>query len=88
MCVAVPGRIVAIDKGNPASGPIGTVDLQGNRVKVSLVLTPEAKMDDWILVHAGFAIEIVEKADALYIWTYLNACDVGEPPTPHGSNEP
>ncbi len=88
MCVAVPGKIVAIDEDSPASGPIGTVDLQGNRLRVSMVLTPEAKPDDWILVHAGFAIEIVEESHALDIWTYLNTCDVGKPPRPHGPNEP
>jgi hydrogenase expression/formation protein HypC len=65
MCLAVPGQIVE------SSGDEAVVDLQGNRLKISTLLTPEVRLGDWVLVHAGFAITQIEEADALETWDYL-----------------
>ncbi len=65
MCLAVPAKV--IDK----AGDEATLDLQGNRLKASLVLTPEAQVGDWVLVHAGFAISQLDEKDALETWDYL-----------------
>ena len=65
MCLAVPGRIIECRADEI------TVDMQGNRVKASRLLTPEAGVGDWVLVHAGFAISQLEEADALETWDYL-----------------
>jgi hydrogenase expression/formation protein HypC len=51
MCLAVPAQLVVRDQSS------AVVDLHGNRVVVSTVLVPEAKAGDWVLVHAGFAIQ-------------------------------
>jgi len=51
MCLAVPAQVKNCD-GNEA-----IVDLHGNRVRVSTVLSPEVKEGDWVLVHAGFVIQ-------------------------------
>ena len=67
MCLAVPGQIVE-HRGEEA-----VADLQGSRLRISTVLTPEAKVGDWVLVHAGFAIARIEEADALETWEYLRA---------------
>jgi hydrogenase expression/formation protein HypC len=40
------------------------VDLHGNRIRISLALVPEAKVGDWVLLHAGFAIQKLEFDDA------------------------
>ena len=68
MCLAVPGKI--IDRGEE----LATVDLQGNRIEISCVLTPDARLGDWVLVHAGFAISMLTERDALETWGYLKAC--------------
>lgn len=68
MCLAVPGRVVE------CSGDEALVDFQGNRLRISRVLTPEAGVGDWVLVHAGFAISQIEESDALETWTYLQEC--------------
>ena len=47
-----------------ATGPIAAVDFQGSRVDVSLALTPEAREGDWVLVHAGVAITVLDAAEA------------------------
>lgn len=56
MCLAVPSRIIHKE------GLIATVDSHGTRLKVSLLLLPEdVEVGDYVLVHAGFAIQKVEK---------------------------
>ena len=72
MCLAVPGKIIE------QSGEEATVDLQGNRLKVSTALTPEAVVGDWVLVHAGFAITQLDEAEARETWEYLRQV-LGDP---------
>jgi hydrogenase expression/formation protein HypC len=74
MCLAVPGKIIAIAADGESLDRTGTVDFQGNRVDTSLVMTPDVRVGDWVLVHAGFAIEVLDEADARETWRYLEAC--------------
>ena len=73
MCLAVPGKIVE------CAGDEAVVDLQGNRIRISTVLTPEAAVGDWVLAHAGFAITLIEEAEALETWEWLRVMSE-EPP--------
>ncbi len=59
MCLAIPAQITEKHDGNMA-----TVDILGVTRKVSLDLVPKAQVGDYILVHAGFGIEIVTQEDA------------------------
>jgi hydrogenase expression/formation protein HypC len=88
MCLAVPGKIVAVEEGGPTGGRIGTIDFQGNRAEASLVLTPEARPGDWVLVHAGFAIQTLDEEDALETWKYLEQCVPDESPAGEERIEP
>jgi hydrogenase expression/formation protein HypC len=65
MCLAVPAKVVACE-GNEA-----TVDLHGNRVQISTVMTPEAGIGDWVLVHAGFSIQQLDEEQAQATWAVL-----------------
>ncbi len=59
MCLAVPSKIIEID------GSMATVDVMGLRKQISLMLLPEEpKIGDYVLVHAGFAINRMEPAEA------------------------
>lgn len=58
MCLAIPGKIVEINGDN------ATVDYGGVRKKASLLVMPNAKIGDIILVHAGFAIANVKPDEA------------------------
>lgn len=58
MCLAVPAQLVKINDA------IGTIELTGVQRDCSLLLVPEAKLGDWILVHAGFAVQIVDEEEA------------------------
>lgn len=65
MCLAVPARLVECEDGN------GIADLHGNRVRVSTALLPQAKAGDWVLIHAGFAIQYLDGDDASETWAVL-----------------
>ena len=54
MCLAIPGSIVAIEGTN------ATIDMLGVQRRISISLTPQAQVGDYVLVHAGFAIEVID----------------------------
>ncbi len=58
MCLAIPARVERI------ADQTATVELAGNRVEVVTALTPEVKVDDWVLVHAGYTITVLDEKDA------------------------
>jgi hydrogenase expression/formation protein HypC len=58
MCLAVPVKVVSIE-GNEAEVEIG-----GVRRRVSIVLTPEARVGDYVLLHTGYAINVINEAEA------------------------
>jgi hydrogenase expression/formation protein HypC len=58
MCLAVPAKIESV------SGQKATVVLGGNRFEAIIALAPGAKVGDWVLVHAGLAIAILDERQA------------------------
>ena len=56
MCLAIPARVSSIDENR-----MSTVDIMGVTRKVSLDLVPEAVVGDWLLVHAGFALQVIDE---------------------------
>lgn len=67
MCLAVPAQLVQIHSDQEA-----TADLHGNRLRINLALVPEARVGDWVLVHAGFAIQKLDPKEAAEIWSLLS----------------
>lgn len=59
MCLAVPARIIELE------GDEALAEMSGVRIKVSLVLTPEARLGDYVLIHAGFAINVLNTQEAV-----------------------
>ena len=58
MCLAVPGKIIKIFENDPLSR-MGQIDFSGISKEISLAYLPEAKLDDYVIVHAGFAISLL-----------------------------
>ncbi len=58
MCLAIPGRIKMVEGG------YGIVDMNGVEVKAGLQLVADAAEGDWVLVHAGFAIQRIDEDEA------------------------
>jgi hydrogenase expression/formation protein HypC len=59
MCLAIPAQIQAID------GFAAEVQVGGVGRTISLMLTPEAKVGDYVYIHTGFAISVIDEAEAL-----------------------
>ena len=67
MCLALPAKIVEKD------GEDAWVVLGDARMRVNLIMTPEAQIEDWVLVHAGFAIQQLSEEDALETWQIIDS---------------
>jgi len=79
MCLAIPGKVISLEDGETAvGGQIATVDFHGSRVEVSLAMVPEAKLGSWVLVHAGYAIEVLDEEEAAKTWDWLKQADLVE----------
>ncbi len=76
MCLAIPGRIVAISDGEGFDRR-GTVDYDGVRQDVALAYLPEAKTGDYVLVHVGFAMTLLDTAEAERILKEIRELEVG-----------
>ena len=63
MCLAIPGKIISISDDAPLFRS-GRIDFSGVTKEVSLAYIPEANIDDYVIVHAGFAISIVDEQEA------------------------
>lgn len=76
MCLAIPAKVVTLD------GMIAKVDMMGNERVVSIALVPEVTIGKFVLVHAGFAIEIIDEECAKETEELLlevaDACEEGE----------
>lgn len=59
MCLGVPGKVIAIRENEMA-----TVDVNGNQVDISKIMTPEVQVGDYVMIHAGFAMQIIEQEEA------------------------
>jgi hydrogenase expression/formation protein HypC len=59
MCLAIPAQITSAD------GFKAQVEIGGVGRTISLMLTPEAKVGDYVLVHTGYSISVVDAAEAL-----------------------
>jgi hydrogenase expression/formation protein HypC len=70
MCLAVPGKILSIEGADPIFR-CGRVSFGGIVKQINLAYVPEAKVDDYILVHVGFAISIIDEAEAEQVFEYL-----------------
>ena len=64
MCLAVPGRVESVEGDDPAFRR-GKVDFGGVRKDISLAYTPAVTVGDYVLVHVGFAIEVIDEQQAL-----------------------
>ena len=65
MCLAIPARIIKLD------GDKAVVDAMGNQYGAKTTLLPEAKVGDLVLIHAGFAISLVDEEEAKKTWQLI-----------------
>lgn len=70
MCLAVPGKIISI-QGDDALTRTGKVNFGGVLKEVSLAYVPEAQIGDYVIVHVGFALSLVDEDEAARVFDYL-----------------
>ena len=69
MCLAVPAKIIELQGDN------AVVDAMGNRFRTKTTLLADVKIGDIVLVHAGFAISLVDEKDARLTWQLIEQMD-------------
>jgi len=69
MCLGIPGEVLSIRE---AELPMGRVSFGGVIKEVCLAYVPEAKVGDYVIVHAGFAISRVDAEAAARVLSYLD----------------
>ncbi len=62
MCLAIPGRILSI--GEQLGQPVATVDFDGAVQEVVLSLVPDARVGEYVIAHAGVALQVLDEAAA------------------------
>jgi len=84
MCLAVPGKVLSISGDDPLTH-VGRVDFGGVVKEISLAYVPEAAIGDYVLVHVGFAITVIDEAAAVRVFAHLReiegllGAEVGRP---------
>ncbi len=69
MCLAIPARIVEL------SGDDAIVDAMGNQFRAKITLLENVKLGDLVLVHAGFAITLIDEEEAKKTWQLIAEID-------------
>lgn len=78
MCLAVPG--VIIEKSVENGLAMGRVDFGGTIVSVCLAYVPESEVGQYVIVHAGFALNVIDEEEAhktLALWREINEGESG-----------
>lgn len=83
MCLGIPGQVLEIHSRHGLA--VGTVDFGGLKKEVCLAYVPEAAVGDYVIVHVGFAISVIDQEEALRTLEVLRAMagavegELGEP---------
>ena len=73
MCLGIPAKIIKIENH------VGTIDMEGTQKEVSLLLQEDAKVGEYVIVHAGFAIQKIDESAAQETLRFLReAVDFAE----------
>lgn len=75
MCLGVPGKILSLEP-NPIGMTMGKVSFGGVAKEICLAYVPEAQIGDYVIVHAGFALNTLDEAEAMEVFALLK--ELGE----------
>jgi hydrogenase expression/formation protein HypC len=69
MCLAIPGKVVDLYREHDVL--MGKVDFGGVSKRVCLEHTPEVELGQYVIVHVGFALQVVDEAEAQQVFSFL-----------------
>jgi hydrogenase expression/formation protein HypC len=72
MCLSVPGKLLSVE-GSDSLMRTGRVDFGGTVKQVNLAYVPEASVGEYVIVHVGFAISVIDEKEASKIFEYLES---------------
>jgi hydrogenase expression/formation protein HypC len=77
MCLSIPAKLLEVigDGDDAALTRTGKVSFGGIRKEISLAYVPEARPGDYVLIHVGFAISIIDEQEAQFVFDYLKQTD-------------
>ncbi len=64
MCLSIPGKLIEITAALDSTFRIGKVDFDGIKKEVNLAMVPEVEIGNYVLVHVGAAISIIDEEEA------------------------
>ena len=70
MCLAIPGKVTSLYRENGLC--MGKVEFDGTIVDICLAYVPDVSIGQYVIVHAGFALNIVDEAEATRTFDLLN----------------
>ena len=76
MCLAIPGKLTSITAQLDETFRVGKVSFGGNLKDVNLAMVPKANIGDYVLVHVGVAISVIDEAEAHKTFEYIK--QIGE----------
>jgi hydrogenase expression/formation protein HypC len=76
MCLGVPGKITQIDDSSALGLAMGKVSFGGIAKDICMAYVPEARVGDYVIVHAGFALNVIDEAEAQEVFKLLR--EMGE----------
>jgi hydrogenase expression/formation protein HypC len=71
MCLGVPGKIVEIIEESPLGMTMAKVSFGGIAKEICLAYVPEAGVGDYVIVHAGFALNVIDEQEAMEVFEML-----------------
>jgi len=74
MCLAIPGKVVSITGDSPFTRT-GQINFGGILKEANLAYVPEPKVGDYVIVHVGFALGVVDDDEARRVFDYLAEMD-------------
>lgn len=75
MCLAIPGKIISIQESNDPLFCAGKVSFDGVIRDVNFVAVPEASIGEYVLVHVGMALSVIDEKEALKTLEYFKELD-------------
>ena len=76
MCLAIPGKLISVNNEEDEFFRTGKVSFEGVTREVNLSFVPDAKVGDYILIHVGTAISVVDEEEAKKTFEYIK--EIGE----------
>jgi len=74
MCLSIPAKLLSITGDDP-NNKMGKVSFGGILKEISLAYVPDARLGNYVLIHVGFAISIVDEEEAQFVFNYLSTQD-------------